>query len=409
MRKLLLITSILALAVACEKEPDSPPENLLNQSKAVTVDSLRQMQAAVSPNGVSITDSLHVYGIITMDESEGNLYKNLYLQDHTAGIQMRLSAGSDFAVGDSVRVSLHGAYLSEYAGTIQLDSIDPDAMIIKQSAGNYMAPTVKTISEVTLADEGMLIRIDNVQFTAVELTETYSDAINQASENRILEDCDGNTIIVRTSGFASYANQIVKQGNGSIVAIVGRYNTDIQLLIRSLPELTLDNERCAGQLINKNFDDDDINSGGWITVQVSGPGVNWTTSMAGGASTPYAVISNWNGSSNDACENWLISPGMDLSSSTGAVLNFNNAYNYAGDALAVLVSSDYSGSGDPSLATWTDITSSATWSSGGWAWANSGDIDLSAYTGTSVYVAFKYVGSASDGSTWELDDIIVTG
>lgn len=408
MKKLLYISLALLAFSACNKEPDSPPANTLDPSKVITVDSLRAMQIAVSPGGIEITDSLHMYAIVTMDESSGNIYKNLYVQDATAGINLRLTEGSDFAVGDSVRISLIGAYLSEYNGVIQCDQIDPTTAIIKQSSGNVVAPIVKSITDLSVDDEAMLIQLNNVQFTGGQLSTTYADAVNQSSQNRIIEDCDGNTVLVRTSGFANYAGETVAQGNGSITCIVNRFGEELQLLIRNPEEILMDNERCAGQLVAKDFDDDDINSGGWTTVQVIEQSVNWTTSSAGGAPSPYGIISNYSGS-NLACETWLISPSFNLSASETPNMQFNNAYNYSGDPLKLMISTDYNGTGDPNSSTWIDLSSQVTWSAGGWAWINSGSIDLSAYLQPSVYVAFKYTGSNSNGSTWEIDDIIING
>jgi Family of unknown function (DUF5689)/Domain of unknown function (DUF5017) len=414
MKKLFILISIVTVIMACNKEPDSPPENILNQANAVTIDTLRAWQANVSPNGLSISADYHVYGIITMDESDGNLYKNLYMQDHTAAIQIRMTSTSDYAVGDSIRINLKGAYLSEYSGVIQLDSIDPDLMIIRQSAGNVFMPQAMNMSDVTVADEGKLIIIDSVQFQLPELVNTYADNINQSSENRMLEECSGNTIIVRTSGFANYAGQTVKQGNGSITAIVSRFGSELQLFVRSLDELTLDGTRCAGQILNKDFDDDDIYSGGWTTFEVTGPAtptLAWVTSSAGGAPSPFATFDNFDSGTNYTSENWLISPSLDLSSTSNPSLSFINAYNYSGDPLSLMISTNYSGTGDPNAAVWTDLTSLVTWdtNTSTWVWTNSGAIDLSGYLQSGVFIAFRYTGNNSSGSTWEIDDIIING
>ncbi|MBK9192957.1 MAG: hypothetical protein IPM77_16470 [Crocinitomicaceae bacterium] len=90
---------------------------------------------------------------------------------------------------------MKGAYLSDYSGVIQFDSIDPEKAIIKQSSDNVFAPAVKTIPEITLEDEGKLVKIENVQFQYTELSNTFADAVNQSSENRLIEDCDGNVMI----------------------------------------------------------------------------------------------------------------------------------------------------------------------------------------------------------------------
>jgi hypothetical protein len=418
MKKLLIIALSVSALSACKKEPDSPPENLLNQNKIITIDSLRSWQQANSPGGVSITDSLNLYAIVTMDEAEGNIYKNLYIEDHTAAIQVRLTSSSDFAVGDSIRFSLAGAYLSEYAGVIQLDSIDPETMMVKQSAGHPLTPTVVTISELdsvftndiqnfTDNYEGKLIQLNNVQVTFADLSKTWADAFNQSSENIILEDCSGNNIIVRTSGFADFANETVPDGNGSIVCIVGRFNSDIQLTIRSISEVDMAGTRCAGQILSKDFEDEDLFSGGWTNIVVVGT-TAWEVQFFG---SNCAVISNYDGMNNSAAESWLISPALDLSNTTTATMSFDNDCNYSGDPLQLLVSADYAGVGNPNSSTWIDISSSVTWDSNpsGWGFEPTGDIDLSAYTGGTLYVAFKYTGSNSDGRTWEIDNIIITG
>lgn len=401
--KFALLLFSAAVISACKKDPDSPPFDTLLPSQIVTIDSLRNWETATGP--VSITENLSVYGIVTMDESSGNIYKQLYIQDHTGAIQVRLSASSDFKVGDSVRIALKGAYLSEYAGVIQLDSIDPTTDVIKQSAGNTFNPTVKTIDQITLEDEGKLIKLENVQFQYSELSNTFADAVNQSSQNRMIEDCAGNTLIVRTSGFANFAGTALPTGNGSMVCIVNQFNGELQLILRSFTEIKLSGARCPGQLLLKDFDDNSVTSGGWVVQQVIGT-ETWTTSTAGGAPEPYGVIDNFSGT-NTQTESWLISPALDLSNSTSADLTFENACNYAGAALQLLISTNYPGTGDPNGFTWTALT--ATWSTGSWAWVNAGTIDLSAYLQSNVRIAFKYTGSNSDGKTWEIDDIIING
>ena len=100
---------------------------------------------------------------------------------------------------------------------------------------------------------------------------------------------------------------------------------------------------------------------------------------------------------------WLISPSIDLSGESNPIFKFINAYNFAGDPLEVLVSTDYDGVSDPNDASWNDLNPIL--SSGGWDWVSSGNIDLSLYQTGPIHIAFKYTGSNSDGSTWEVDAI----
>ena len=126
----------------------------------------------------------------------------------------------------------------------------------------------------------------------------------------------------------------------------------------------------------------------------------------------YAVMSGYSGGTNYDNEDWLISPAIDLDGSTANKFEFMSAMKYAGPTLQVMISSDFSGTYDATNvanATWTDISSSVTLSTGNWTWTPSGEVDLSSYSGT-VYIAFKYTSNPTDGaSTYEIDDFKVTG
>ena len=155
--------------------------------------------------------------------------------------------------------------------------------------------------------------------------------------------------------------------------------------------------------LNKNFDDNSITSGGWTSQNVIGS-ISWAASAFGGKS--FAKITNYvsTTSVNIACESWLISPPISLSTSTNPILSFQNAYKYTGSALEVYVSTNYN-SGLPSSATWVPLT--FTLSAGNFVFISSGNISLSNYKNSNTRIAFKYLGSANDGSTWELDDVLV--
>jgi len=168
----------------------------------------------------------------------------------------------------------------------------------------------------------------------------------------------------------------------------------------------------AQTYLTKDFDDNSATSGGW-TINEPTPAttasLTWTTSTAGGAPTAYGMMKNYNGTGNEVVESWLISPSVDLSTSTTPLLSFKSAVAYDGDALEVLISTNYDGTSNPSAqGTWITLSPTMPLNSGTWfEWVSSGNVDLSAYNVAGVYVAFKYSGSATDGSTWEVDDILV--
>ncbi|NCP46713.1 MAG: hypothetical protein GW818_09925, partial [Flavobacteriales bacterium] len=269
----LLATTIFF--TSCKKDLDFPPVSELPVGNIITIDSLRNIYTAFDS---TITSDLSVYGIITADEVSGNLYKNLYLQDETNGILLKLTASSDktFFEGDKVRVALKGTIISRYKNMIQLDNVDIAKNIIKQSEGNTITPKVVTIADLALVGiyspyQGQLIQLNDVEFMCNDIWSTYADPIAQTSQNRYLRDTLGNTIIVRSSGYADFAGTSLATGKGSFVAIVSQYNTDVQLTIRKLSDINLTGTRkIACPIYVKNFEDQNITSGGWTTQNVVG-------------------------------------------------------------------------------------------------------------------------------------------
>jgi len=107
-------------------------------------------------------------------------------------------------------------------------------------------------------------------------------------------------------------------------------------------------------------------------------------------------------------EDWLISPVVTVNAN--ANLTFYSQFSFAGNSLQLKISSNYTGSGDPSSATWTDLNGNfPTLSVGSTSTALSGwtlsTIDLSAYNGQSVYVAFVYTSTSTSAARWTVDEI----
>jgi len=413
--KPILTLVFLASAIiytSCEKDFDSPPIKEIPVGSVIKVSDVKALY--VPAEEVVITNDLSVYGVVTMDETSGNLYKETFIQDETGGLYLRFNATSGMYVGDSVRINLNGSKILKYNNMFQVDDLDPNNNVVKISTQKMKQPEVATLFQIFANDslyQGRLVQLDHVEFTCDEMGKTYADAVSQQSEDRNLSDTVGNTVIVRTSGYANFANTVLPSGKGSVVAVVTQYNSLIQLIIRDPNELTLTGTRknaCAD--VTKNFSDQSISSGGWTTQLVTGS-INWTTSDQGSTGNFYGMMSNYISPNNFAAEAWLISPSLDFSSSTAPILDFRNAYNYAGAALEVMVSTNYDGVSAPGSAVWTPL--SVQLSSGGFAWVNASDlpngpVDLTPYLVNNVYIAFKYTGSNSNGSTWEVDDIEIT-
>lgn len=113
---------------------------------------------------------------------------------------------------------------------------------------------------------------------------------------------------------------------------------------------------------------------------------------------------------NKASESWLVSAEIDLSSASTPQLTFDEAINYlnkndVNEFCTIQISTDYTG--DVTAATWTALEVPTRASGSSWSFVNSGAVDLSAYKGEKVFIAFKYVSTTSCATTWEIKNVLV--
>ena len=414
----LTILLFLGFTISCNKTYDEPPVVEIPEGTIISISDLKDMFTG-SP--ITLDSNYSIYGNITCEETNGNFYKEAYIQDLSGAIKLKLDASGGLYIGDSIRVSLNGVTMSEYGDLIQLDNISVDEQIVKIATDRFVTPYTTSIDNLNIEDDqSRLIKLDSVEFQSTNVT--YADAINLATGERYLNDCDGNSILVRTSGYANFADDTVASGKGSIIGIFTRYGATKQFIIRDITEVNMEGDRCGGSsgggggsgnyILNKDFNDGSVTSGGWGSFW-SGTTTteNWGEWGIFGGDVAAASNFDINTFTNYACESWLVSPSFDLTGTSSPYLVFDNVTRYNGPGLELYISSNYDGSSDPSQqGTWLNITSYVpNWDtdSGDWSFVSSGNIDLTPFISSNLNIAFKYIGTNADGATWELDNIIV--
>jgi len=422
MNKLTTIISaaiILFTVVSCEKEFDQPPVPVIPIGESITIETIR----STFPSGDTLffEENTTLTANVSADEASGNLYREVYIDDGTNAIILRLDNPGGLDRGDRILINLTNLVVTEFAGTMQLGEANAVDDIIILGNNEFVAPAPVTIAEVIgnpEAYEAKLLSFEDVEFSSADLGSTYAnpDATpSPQSLNKTLTDCDGNEITVRNSGFANFAGQTIPNGNGSFEGVLSEFNGEYQLKINDVDAIAFDGTRCDdiivvppdGVYLQQDFSSNNIFNGGWTTQVVEGS-FSWETSSQGGPdNAPYAVMSNWNGSNNSASEAWLISPSIDLSDAMAPKLNFISATAFDGDEMEVYISTDYDGSSAPGSANWTPIDPTLATNVDFFTWTPSGDVDLSSYLQDGVYLGFRYTGSDADGATWEIDDVFV--
>lgn len=239
---ILLLGLVMVMMHACIHDDfEEPPLSEIPVGTVLTVSELLDL---FQGDPVVFTDDYSVFATVTMDDKSGNIYRSAFVADHTGAVNLRLQAPGGIYQGDSVRIYLKGTTLGMYQQMMQLDNVNVDRNIVKIATNVEVEPGVITIPEITSAHQAHLIRLEDVQFVANEVGLPFADSENLLSMNRLLEDCSGNRIVVRTSGYANFADIPVPEGRGSLIAIVAQYGGTLQLYIRSINELSMDDERC---------------------------------------------------------------------------------------------------------------------------------------------------------------------
>ncbi len=166
----------------------------------------------------------------------------------------------------------------------------------------------------------------------------------------------------------------------------------------------------AGQnlLLGKDFEDQEMLSGGWTQHNVTGE-ANWQVpvNQFGLYNSYFGYINGYNAGAQEN-ENWLVSPPVYKEDDQNLQFSFWNTSGYSGPQLEVFYALDYED--DPLSATWVRMDEVNLHDGEiSWEWFYSGEINLGDLPVGTVHFAFKYTSTADEAAAWEIDDIMVTG
>lgn len=206
------------------------------------------------------TEGTHIVvsGRVVSSDYAGNCFKYIVLQDETGALNFSINSYNlylQYRRGQEVVVDVTGLYMGKYRGLEQvgfpsynsslIDPADPDNHPYETS---FMAPEffarnaqlngwpdraaidtveVNKFSELGVSPaelrkwQSQLVRFNNVEFvkSSLETLSTY----HSSGETQQIRDAEGNTLDIRTSGYANFWNMKVPEQPCDIVAILGYY------------------------------------------------------------------------------------------------------------------------------------------------------------------------------------------
>ena len=245
----------------------APPygNNLLKEKNVVTIAQLKSdYKTTINGGGYKLIDKpMMIKGYITGNDISGNLYQQVALQDATGAILVDINGGGLYGylpVGQEILIDLNGLYIGSKGKQAQIGGIytnlktgatyvgkmdrptwqkhfklldEPDASNVKAEVFDLSKAT-----DATYLDEnaGKLMTIKGVKFTSANGKTPW--AAKDETTNQSLKGISSNTVVVRTSGYARFANAILPDGAYDITGIFTRYNNTWQIIIRNTDDLS---------------------------------------------------------------------------------------------------------------------------------------------------------------------------
>ena len=268
------VLGLSAVATGCQDDFDAPgvkvPHATLTPTPTIAELKTQYWNSADNYiDQVKLTSSdehVVIAGRVISSDASGNIYKNLVIQDATGALTLSINANSlyvQYRVGQEVVIDVTDMYIGKYSTLQQLGFPDYSAAYGWQATfmpleffeqhvelNGLPEPSKIDTLQLSIGDLGngtdglikyqsQLVRFNNVYFE--EGGEVTFCSAHKVNTNRTLKDDAGNSIIVRTSGYANFWATRVPAEHGDVVGILTTYksgsNTQWQLLLRSTDDL----------------------------------------------------------------------------------------------------------------------------------------------------------------------------
>ena len=358
-----------------------------------------------------------VKAVVVSSDEGGNCYKYLTIQDETGGIEIAIDRSSlynDYPVGQTVYLNCAGLIVGDYHNKYQVGwiyqgsvgRISPVALPRHLSKDGLPDPTnplvaspieIKDANDLSAENVNCLVKIDGCKFSPADDGLPLAD--NDYTTDREVT-FNGASVTVRTSNYAYFRNTLIDAGKEyCLYGILSVYNSTYQLTLRTKDDMQFSSASQSVTLADLTFDANSLTSGGWSQNPDND---SWKFQTYNGNNFLY------HNTSSEACDDWLISPELNLGDVTGALLFLDHQNNVGGSPATyyqVYYSTTYSG-GDFNPSEWTAFNPNLNNFPSSFGLSNG--LDLSAIGNQKFRIALRYHKSGSvDGTRWAVRGVKV--
>ena len=228
--------------------------------------SFTQVKGLFNGEIIQIQEDWVIEGYVVSSDRGGNFFSVIHFQDDssnpTEGFRIEIDLFEShlfFEPGQKIIIKTKGLYLGKsrnvyrLGGTFagfgslsvgRLPALKVPEHVFRSCDGvSVIEPRLISIQEIDSTNTNTLVHLNGLQFLIDDFGKPFAEP--RMETDRVLEDCEGNQIALRNSGFADFQSEIIYEANGSITAVVLQENDDFFLAIRDLNDMDFSNERCA--------------------------------------------------------------------------------------------------------------------------------------------------------------------
>lgn len=402
----MLMAVVLFLFASCRRELDVAPVATYDGKATHTIAQLLEFHPlTVGFTYDTLPQGIVIEGTVISSDKEGNCYKYITIDDGTAAVQIKINSSTlypNYPLGQHLFVNCDGLILGDYGMLHQLGWWENDGIqgISTNKLYKYIfkdgvpGPNPQPSVELTSANQiqanmyNRLVRLKNVHFT--DPGQVYANTTSSGTENEITFE-DGTKIILYTSMYAKFANELTPAGVFDMVALLSRFRTTNQLVIRSLDDI-------GTAVVPPTYAEVIVND---MDLSQNPLDNGWTNQVISGSSWEYmsgnAMKITGNAGANDS---WLVSPSINANGYDNLKLSFAHRSLSGTGNREVYYSTNYTG-GDVQNADWTPLNINCTTS----FVTFSQELPAELLSASNLRFAFRYHDNSN--STWMIKDFKV--